>query len=111
MLLAYLFELDDSNVSRVVIRLRPLLHGLLPLPVQETVLFAGDAQRPRRRIATLGELFEKHPEFKEVLIDATEQADRRGSAVSSETEVLKTQDKTKRKGHYSGRKKRHTLKT
>ena len=98
-LLGYLFDLDDSNVSRVVNRVRPVLLEVLPMPVQETVLFAGDEPKPRRRIATLDELFQKHPEFKEVLVDATEQ------------EVPKPKDKTKRKGHYSGKKKRHTLKT
>ncbi len=97
-LLGYLFDLDDSNVSRVVNRLRPLLLEVLPLPVPETPLLA-DAQKPRRRIATLEELFQKHPEFKEVLIDATEQ------------EVPKPKGKAKRQGHYSGKKKRHTLKT
>lgn len=98
-LLGYVFDLDDSNVSRVVNRLRPLLLGVLPLPVEETRLFADAAPRPRRRIATLEELFRKHPEFKEVLIDATEQ------------ETYKPKDTTKRKEHYSGKKKRHTLKT
>lgn len=98
-LLGYLFDLDDSNVSRVISRVRPLLLKVLPLPVQETLLFAGDAQRPRKRIATLDELFRKHPEFREVLIDATEQ------------EVPKPKDKVKRQGNYSGKKKRHTLKT
>ncbi len=97
-LLGYLFDLDDSNVSRVVSRLRPLLLEVLPLPVRETLLFAGDEQKPRKRIATLDELFHKHPEFKEVLIDATEQ------------EIPKPKDKQKRKGSYSGKKKRHTLK-
>lgn len=98
-LLGYLFDLDDSNVSRIVNRLRPSLLGVLPLPVQETRLFADDAQKPRKRIATLDELFQKHPEFQEVLIDATEQ------------EVPKPKDKAKRKERYSGKKKRHTLKT
>ena len=97
-LLGYLFDLDDSNVSRVVSRLRPRLLEVLPLPVQETRLFADDAQKPRRRIATLDELFQKHPEFKEVLVDATEQ------------EIPKPKDKVKRKTYYSGKKKHHTLK-
>lgn len=56
-LLRYLFDLGNSNVSRAVNRLRPLLLGELPLPVQETVLFAGNAPKPRRRIGTLDELF------------------------------------------------------
>lgn len=98
-LLGYLFDLDDSNVSRVITRLCPLLLGVLPLPVQETLLFTNDGPSRGKRIATLDELLQKHPEFKEVLIDATEQ------------ETYKPKDKAKRKTHYSGKKKRHTLKT
>ncbi len=98
-LLGYLFDLDDSNVSRVVSRLRPLLLEVLPVPMQETLSFAKDEPSRGKRIATVAELLQKHPEFKEVLIDATEQ------------ETYKPKDKTKRKGHYSGKKKRHTLKT
>lgn len=98
-LLGYLFNLDDSNVSRVVSRLRPRLLAVLPLPVQEKLLFAAGEQKPRRRIATLDELFRRHPEVKEVLIDATEQ------------ETPKPKDKAERKQRYSGKKKRHTLKT
>lgn len=39
-LLGYLFGLDDSNVSRVINRVRPWLLEVLPLPVQERLLFA-----------------------------------------------------------------------
>lgn len=98
LLLGYLFDLDDSNVSRIVTKLRPLLLAVLPLPVQEKVLFA-DGRGAKKRIATLDELLHKHPEFKEVLIDATE------------LKTYKPKDKAKRKGRYSGKKKRHTLKT
>ncbi len=98
-LLGYLFDLDDSNVSRVITKLRPLLLEVLPLPVQETLLFATDEQGTRKRISTLAELLQRHPEFKEVLVDATEQ------------ETNKPKNKAKRKGRYSGKKKRHTFKT
>ncbi len=43
-------------------------------------------------------MLEKHPEFKEVLIDATEQ------------ELSKPKDKGRRKDFYSGKRKRHTAK-
>ena len=39
LLLGYLFDLDDSNVSRLIRRLQPLLAEVLPVPMQETVLF------------------------------------------------------------------------
>jgi len=99
LLLGYLFELDDSNVSRMISRVRPWLLEVLPVPVQERLLFARNEQKESKRIGTLDELFKRHPEFKEVLIDATEQ------------ETPKPKDRGKRKGHYSGKKKRHTLKT
>lgn len=95
-LLGYLFNLDDSNVSRLISKLRPVLLEVLPLPAQETVLFT---QAKGKRVSSLEELLKKHPEFKEVLIDATEQ------------EIQKPKDKQKRKDKYSGKKKRHTLKT
>lgn len=99
LLLGYLFELDDSNVSRVISRVRPWLLEVLAVPVQEQLLFARNEQKESKRIGTLDELFKRHPEFEEVLIDATEQ------------ETPKPKDRGKRKGHYSGKKKRHTLKT
>lgn len=94
-LLGYLFDLDDSNVSRLIGELRPMLQAVLPLPVQETLLFA----KPKKRIGSLEELLEKHPELEEVLVDATEQ------------ELQKPKDKARHKSRYSGKKKRHTLKT
>lgn len=95
LLLGYLFNLDDSNVSRLISKLRPVLLEVLPLPAQETVLFA----REGKRISSLEELLKQHPGFKEVLIDATEQ------------EIQKPKDEQKRKDNYSGKKKRLTLKT
>lgn len=97
-LLGYLFNLDDSNISRLINKLRPLLLEVLPLPAQETLLFA-KPEGSKRRISSLEELLEKHPEFEEVLIDATEQ------------EIQKPKDKQKRKDSYSGKQKRHTAKT
>jgi len=96
MLLGYLFDLDNSNVSRLVAELRLVLQKVLPVPAQETLSFA---KEPKKRISSLGELLEKHPELKEVLVDATEQ------------EIQKPKDKARRKSRYSGKKKRHTLKT
>ena len=55
-------------------------------------------RRKKKKIGTLEELLEKHPEFKEVLIDASEQ------------ELPKPKDKDRRKELYSGKRKRHTAK-
>lgn len=112
-LLAYLFDLDQSNVSReLTLRLLPILQEVLPTPLRDAPLrpleqeHAEDptgnapASGPkRRRINTLKELLEAHPEFEEVLLDATEQP------------VPQPEDKVQRKLAYSGKKQDHTIKT
>jgi hypothetical protein len=99
-LLGYIFELDDSNVSREINRrMIPSLKAVLPLPMQDELLTPSVQAHAKKRIGTLKELLEAQPEFKEVLVDATEQ------------DVPKPSDKLKRKQRYSGKKKRHTLKS
>jgi hypothetical protein len=112
-LLSYLFDLDQSNVSRELHdRLLPILLEILPVPLRDAPLRhlaadkadAPDAEKPatgpkRRRINTLKELFEAYPEIKEALIDATEQS------------IPQPEDKAKRKLHYSGKQQDHTVKT
>lgn len=104
-LLGYLFGLDDSNAGdEVRRRMQPVLLEVLPIPMQEQ-LFAPQAAQGKdsgtkpKRIQSLEELLRLHPEIKEVLIDATEQ------------EVPRPSDKLKRKTRYSGKHKKHTLKT
>ena len=108
-LLAYLFELDQSNVSRELHdRLLPILRQVLPVPLKEAPLrhLAQDKpdQEPpigpkRRRITTLKALLEAYPEIEEVLLDATEQS------------VPQPEDKIQRKRRYSGKQQDHTIKT
>ena len=97
-LLGYLFELDDSNISRLIKKIRPIMLEVLPLPVEERTLFA-EKREGIKRINTLEKLLERHPEINEVMIDATEQ------------ETYKPQDKHARKERYSGKKKCHSFKT
>lgn len=106
-LLGYLFDVHESSVNRERNqRMKPVLLEVLPVPMRDELGLArspvqGAATHPqaRRRIGTLEELLEKHPEIAEVLIDATEQPTQRPS------------DKQAQKVHYSGKKKDHTLKT
>ena len=112
-LLSYLFDLDQSNISRELnARLLPLLLEVLPVPLRDAPLrhLAQEKSAPSdpqsassgkrgRRINTLKELFETYPELEEVLIDATEQP------------VPQPKDKPKRKLCYSGKQQDHTLKT
>ena len=92
-LLGYMFDLDDSNVSREINeRMLPSLKEVLPLPMQDDLLSVPIQQQAKKRIGTLKELLEAYPEFKEVLVDASEQ------------EVPKPKDKLARKQRYSGKK-------
>jgi DDE superfamily endonuclease len=83
---------------------------VLPVPLQDAPLrsLAHAAEdklaseisgKKRKRINTLKELLQAHPEFEELLLDATEQ------------EVPQPKDKLKRKQAYSGKQHDHTIKT
>ncbi len=109
-LLGYLFDLDESSLSRERnLRMLPALLEVLPVPMQDHLLWAveqsdekqSDQGRKKRgkRIGTLKELLKTYPEFEEVWLDATEQ------------EVPKPEEKQARKQRFSGKHKCHTLKT
>ena len=66
-LLGYLFNLDDSNVSREINeRMLPSLKEVLPLPMQDE-LFSPVQEQAKKRISRLDELLKAYPEFKEIL--------------------------------------------
>jgi hypothetical protein len=102
-LLSYLFDLDESNISRELNqRLLPALLLVLPVPLREAPLRAvqkGDDGKRRKQIRTVEEWFQTHPELKEVLVDATEQ------------EVPKPKARGPRKQRFSGKQHQHTVKT
>ncbi len=85
-----LFDLDQSNVLKGIRKLEPLVNEVLPTPrkLHDKV----------RRLQTLEEVEAVFPGFK-AFLDATEQ------------EIPRPKSKRKRKTHYSGKKKRHTVKT
>jgi len=85
-----LFDLDQSNVLKDIHKLEPLVKEILPIPSK-----LHDKARRLQRVEEIEEMF---PEFK-AFTDATEQ------------EIPRPQNKTRRKTHYSGKKKRHTVKT
>jgi len=118
-LLAYLFDLDESNICRELNgRLLPVLLEVLPTPLRDAPLRDAplrtgnnadnnqevqpsmpQQKKPRRRLRTLEQLLGAYPELEEVLVDATEQ------------EVPKPKEQGPRKVRYSGKKKEHTIKT
>jgi hypothetical protein len=89
-LLGFLFDLGQTNVLKNIRKLEPLVKIVLPLPAK--------IHKKASRLGTLDEVEELFPGFK-AFLDATEQ------------EILRPKDKRKRKSHYRGKKKRHTVKT
>lgn len=85
-----LFDLDQSNVLKDIHKLEPLIREILPLPQK--------LHDKAKRLQSIEEIEAMFPEFK-AFIDATEQ------------EIPRPKNKQKRKTHYSGKKKRHTVKT
>jgi hypothetical protein len=87
----FLFDLDQSNVCRDISIIEPLIKLCIPLPKK---LY----KRTRRRARTIDEVEEYFPGFK-AFIDSTEQ------------EIPRPKNKRRRKSYYSGKKKKHTVKT
>ena len=89
-LVGFLFDLDQGNVYRDIRYLEPLVRRSVPIPKK--------VHKLTRRLRTMEEVEEFFPGFK-AFIDATEQ------------EIPRPKNAKKRKTHYSGKKKRHTVKT
>jgi hypothetical protein len=89
-LLEYIFDLNQSNVYRDIALVGPVLKTCIPIPEKMT--------KRTRKIGTIKELLELFPEMK-AFIDATEQ------------EIPRPKNKRRRKNYYSGKKKKHTVKT
>jgi hypothetical protein len=87
----YLFDLGQTNVLKDIRILEPVVKECVPLPKKMHKL--------TRRLRTIEEVEEFFPGFK-AYIDATEQEIPRPK-----------KDAKKRKTHYSGKKRRHTVKT
>ena len=86
----FLFDLDQSNVYRDIRHIEPLVKRCIPLPER--------LYNITRRLRTEEEVKKYFPEFK-AFIDVTEQ------------EIQRPKDKNKKRNYYSGKKKKHTVKT
>lgn len=93
-MLGMMVGLDESNVYRLTLKLRPLVQKAAD-PKLSTRL--SDANHGRKKLKSLEELKEQFPEIYDLLIDATEQQRQR--------------PQKHQKKYYSGKKKKHTLKT
>ena len=86
----FLFDFDQSNICRDISMLEPLVKLCIPLPKK--------LYKRTRRLRTIDEVEEYFPGFK-AFID------------SSEQEIPRPKNKRRRKSYYSGKKKKHTVKT
>ena len=89
-LLVFLFDLGQTNVLKDIRMLKPHVKEALPLPRR--------LHQKVRRLRTLDEVEALFPGFK-AFLDATEQ------------EIPRPKAKGKRRTHYSGKKKKQTVKT
>ena len=89
-LLGYLIDLGQTNVLKNIRNLELLVSEVLPLPKKE--------HDKVKRLETVDENETMFPGFK-AFLDSTEQ------------EIPRPKNKHKRKTHYSGKKKRHAVKT
>ncbi len=88
-LAGYLFDLDQSNVSRNIRYLEPAVRKSIPIPAKKYA--------DSKKINDITQLHEFFPELI-AITDGTEQP------------IPRPKNRTKRKTHYSGKKKRHTVK-
>jgi len=95
-LLGFLFDLDASNVTRLIAKLSSIFEKAAD-PTLKTLL--SQAKKLSEKVCNEVELFTKYPELKELCIDATEQRKQR------------SKDTEQRKLDYSGKKKAFTYKT
>jgi hypothetical protein len=89
-LLGFLFNLGQTNVLKNIRILEPLVKEILPLPSK--------VHQKTMQLGNLDDVEALFPGFK-AFLDATEQ------------EIPRPKAKGKRRTHYSGKKKRHTVKT
>ncbi len=95
-LLEILFDLENSQIYRLLKKLEPLIERAAD-PYLEGLLRRVD--QTAKRIRTVKEFIERFPDLKDIILDATEQRRQ------------KPKGERKQKRYYSGKKKHHTLKT
>ena len=89
-LAGFLFDLDQSNVHRDIRYMEPVVSSCIPLPQK--------LYNITRRLRSIEEVEIYLPGFK-AFIDSTEQ------------EILRPKNKNRKKEYYSGKRKKHTVKT
>src|SRR3972149_4697083 len=95
-LMGYLFGIHPSNACRLRIKMEPLVEKAADSSLRQSIRHR--ISPDGKKVSTLEELLVVCPDFAEVVTDATEQQRRRPK-------------KRIQKQYYSGKKKRHTIKT
>ena len=90
-LAGFLFDLDQSNVCRDIQKIEPLIRQCVPIPQKAY-------NRLSKRLQTPSEVERHFPGFI-AFVDCTEQ------------QIPRPKNKTRRKAYFSGKRKRHTVKT
>ena len=89
-LAGFLFDLDQSNICRDIQKIEPLVRKCVPIPQK--------MHKITKRLRTLEDVEQYFPGFM-AFVDCTEQ------------QIPRPESKTRRKTYYSGKRKRHTVKT
>jgi len=97
-LLGMILDTDQSTISRLFHRIIPLIEEAAD-PEMKTFLSNVKAIMHKEHIKTLDQLFLKFPELKDVSTDATEQS------------CYRSTDYEQQKEYYSGKSKKHAIKT
>jgi len=101
-LLGLVFDMDGSNICRLIRRMKSLIEAAADPTLRDGLVSlqknVKEIQK-RKKITTWEELIKHIPELEEVIIDSTEQPRKRPV------------NQKKQKNRYSGKKKRHTVKT
>src|SRR5690606_4823727 len=91
--------LDQANVSRLLKKMLPLIEKTADSELSTYLKNVEDLQCSETRINNFDDFFNKHPELRDVSTDATEQ------------QCYRSKNYENQKQFYSGKKKRHTIKT
>lgn len=95
-LLGWIFQLDATNIGRLIAKLTPLVEKVAD---SQLLSYLESAGKRRRKIRSWDEFVNEFPDLAEVIIDSTEQ--RRKRPVN----------KKRQRNVYSGKKHAHTVKT
>jgi len=97
--LGVVIDLDQANISRLLKKILPLIEQAADPEMAAYFNKIKNEQEAAEKTNDWATFFAKHPELKDVSTDATEQ------------QCYRSQDNDVQKEHYSGKKKRHTIKT